>query len=290
MRFGATPSGQTSGGDTRSALEFADIYDVATNSSQQPAVMLRGMAPSISHNMFVGNFTAIHMEGAGAPVSITNNAFAFNSIAISGQNAAAVTVSGNDFWMNTTAISVCCNAGGPWEIHTNDIISTPEVRSGSNVPADVLVQANNVIDATDNWWGTTDSTEIQNRIRDGEDNPSYSTVSWDPPSSAAHTDWAGHVASPSLELRRHLVAKGFVTSSDGYAGCSVGATVLVQRYQNGLWKTLSTLVTDSAGFFRVKLSDRTGRYRAVLPFSLTGPPGGAYCQGGTSGVRRHIHS
>ena len=98
-----------------------------------------------------------------------------------------------------------------------------------------------------------------------------------------------HATVVTLELRKHLVARGKVMVPDGFNACRSGATVKIQRWRNGAWRTIETDVTGSVGRYREHLADRTGRYRAVVKKrALNG--GTDVCRRDVSPVRRHTHA
>jgi IPT/TIG domain len=72
-----------------------------------------------------------------------------------------------------------------------------------------------------------------------------------------------HERSITLELRRHLVARGQVTVADGFDDCASAVTVRIQRLRNGRWRTIDTDTTNADGFYREAIPDRVGRYRAI---------------------------
>ena len=74
-----------------------------------------------------------------------------------------------------------------------------------------------------------------------------------------------HHRSISLFLRRHLVASGAVTTSDGFERCFEDVAVRIQRLVDGTWRTIATTLTNDAGAYRVRVADREGRYRARAP-------------------------
>jgi hypothetical protein len=74
-----------------------------------------------------------------------------------------------------------------------------------------------------------------------------------------------HGREISLDLRRHLVAKGDVTTSDGFSACSSRVPVKIQRRVSGTWRTIDSMRTDGDGFYRVRIADLAGRYRAKAP-------------------------
>jgi len=71
-----------------------------------------------------------------------------------------------------------------------------------------------------------------------------------------------HERSVSFSLRRHLVARGIVTTLDNFAGCEAGVGVRIQRRRDGRWRTLKVVTTAEDGTFRTRVRDRQGRYRA----------------------------
>ncbi|MCI0635660.1 MAG: IPT/TIG domain-containing protein [Actinobacteria bacterium] len=72
-----------------------------------------------------------------------------------------------------------------------------------------------------------------------------------------------HERSITLELRRHLVARGRVIVADGFDDCVSGVPVRIQRLRNGRWRTIDTDTTDADGSYREPIPDRVGRYRAI---------------------------
>jgi hypothetical protein len=72
-----------------------------------------------------------------------------------------------------------------------------------------------------------------------------------------------HESTVSLRLSGHLIAAGSV-GSVGAPECRVGRTVDIQRSTNTGWNTVGSDVTGNAGGYRLSLSNREGRYRAVV--------------------------
>lgn len=88
------------------------------------------------------------------------------------------------------------------------------------------------------------------------------------------------VRSVTLQLRKHLKARGTVRSAD--ADCFRGTTVVIRR-NGGAVKKATTLAD---GTYAVRLADRPGRYEVkVAPTDEAGTT----CTGATSPVRRHLH-
>lgn len=277
--------------DAPSVVRYADVWEGS-------GLFIQGAPPALSINLYVGNSTAVQLPPSGT-ISVTDNVFLANEIAVSGSGG-RVELLRNDFWMNMESITLSGGeAGSRWDVHQNDVISTAQVRRGppggvvgASCECDLRVGPPSAvaIDATENWWGTTDSDEIESRIVDQRDDPGFAEVSWNPPSSSPHTQWTGYKARASLELRKHLIARGVITSPEGFAPCYAEVDVIVQLRGRSGWSTLQTTTTSTSGTFMTRLPDRSGRYRVVSSYSLSGPPQGGYCEGGVSPTRRHSHT
>lgn len=96
-----------------------------------------------------------------------------------------------------------------------------------------------------------------------------------------------HNRSVSLSLRKHLVASGTVTATDGFSGCAQGVTVNITRKKAGTFRVVASTVTTTSGSFRKKLPDKPGTYRAEVPQVSAG--GSETCGAAVSPTRRHIH-
>jgi hypothetical protein len=78
-----------------------------------------------------------------------------------------------------------------------------------------------------------------------------------------------HARSISLSLRRHLVVRGTV-SAGGFDACAADALVRIRRFADGAWRTIATTHTNDDGFYRARVPDRPGRYRALAPRQTLG--------------------
>ena len=72
-----------------------------------------------------------------------------------------------------------------------------------------------------------------------------------------------HGRTITLNLRRHLVAKGTVSAADGFEACFPNVAVRIQRRIFGEWRKVTLTTTDATGFYRERIPDRIGKYRAV---------------------------
>ena len=100
--------------------------------------------------------------------------------------------------------------------------------------------------------------------------------------------WRGptvHDRSVTLGLRRHLVARGRVSSS--FDACESNVTVKIQKRRGGRWRTVETDTTTANGSYRERIPDRTGRYRALVPRFSADPDN--VCARDTSPGARHRH-
>jgi hypothetical protein len=98
-----------------------------------------------------------------------------------------------------------------------------------------------------------------------------------------------HPRAITLSLVRHLVARGTVTATDGFAACTSNVGVKIQRRRaDGSWRTVGTDQTNDLGGYRERIPDRVGLYRAVaLRESLNG--GADICARDRSPTVRHRH-
>jgi IPT/TIG domain len=94
-----------------------------------------------------------------------------------------------------------------------------------------------------------------------------------------------HDRSVTLNLRRHLVARGRVTSD--FDACESNVTVRIQRRRPAGWRTVGTDTTTATGAYRERIPDRAGRYRALVPRFESDPDN--VCVRDVSPRRRHIH-
>lgn len=88
----------------------------------------------------------------------------------------------------------------------------------------------------------------------------------------------------SLNLRRHLVAKGKVSAKPAPVeqGCISDVPVIIKR--NG--RKIAQKMTNDSGGYRVRLPDKQGRYRAVATKTTSND---LECLRAVSDTRRHKH-
>lgn len=157
------------------------------------------------------------------------------------------------------------------------------------------------INATNNWWGTSDDSAIQSSICDGNDvdHATSPKIKFSPFETAAvagaasveepqpePTTQTQHARSVTLTLKRHLKARGTVSIADGFTAC-MPATVSIQKMSSGVWKTVKEATVDAAtGAYVARLRDRPGKYQAFVVETSTTTD---VCLAAISTVARHRH-
>jgi hypothetical protein len=76
-----------------------------------------------------------------------------------------------------------------------------------------------------------------------------------------------HARSITLRLRRHLVARGRVSSIEdpAFTDCVASVPVRIQRRVSGRWGTVGRTTTTDTGVYRKRIKNRPGKYRSVGP-------------------------
>ena len=90
-----------------------------------------------------------------------------------------------------------------------------------------------------------------------------------------------HARSVTLRLRKHLVARGVVSASDGFTACVMNVPVKIQRRVPGHWKTVGSTTSNATGAYRKHIPDKTGKYRARAP-NITLDAGAEICSAASS--------
>jgi hypothetical protein len=107
-----------------------------------------------------------------------------------------------------------------------------------------------------------------------------------PPDACQPSD---HTRSITLSLRRHLVARGRVSSTEdpAFTDCVASVPVKIQRKRKGgVWKTVVKTTTNDTGAYKKRINERPGKYRSVAPKinQLT-----YLCFRAVSPIRRHTY-
>jgi hypothetical protein len=118
-------------------------------------------------------------------------------------------------------------------------------------------------------------------------NPVFSTDSFQvPPPDCKVT--TGHTRSITLSLRKHLVARGKVSSTEdpAFTDCVASVPVKIQRRSAGAWKTVGKTTTTDTGAYKKRIKDKAGKYRALATKVTVNDE---VCLRAKSPVRRHRH-
>lgn len=98
-----------------------------------------------------------------------------------------------------------------------------------------------------------------------------------------------HPRSVTFAMSKHLVAKGSVTTLDGFNDCSIGAPISIEKRINGRWKRQKLAYSNLYGRFKIRMPDQPGLYRArSVPTYIVAAPD-ENCMGAVSTTKRHRH-
>ena len=77
---------------------------------------------------------------------------------------------------------------------------------------------------------------------------------------------------------------------NGIRECGVGMVVKIQKRRFGSWTTVTSTSTTFEGTYQVRIRDRAGVYRALVPrVVLPTDEGDAICRSAISITQRHSH-
>ena len=209
------------------------------------------------------------------------------------------TLTGND-----TGISFSTTSG---EYSENNIFGNSEDATTCNY------LAAGEVNATDNYWGTTDEDDIADAICDGNDADNFASPDIDfsgfetaPVPDAAELEEPAPSPSPSvssspsaappvqhsrtvtLVVRRHVRVSGTVTVTDGYGGCLPAGVTIKFKAPKRTWKTIKTVPFDpTTQTYASRLKDRKGVYQASVAQTSTDRD---VCLAAVSPKVRHRHN
>jgi hypothetical protein len=135
----------------------------------------------------------------------------------------------------------------------------------------------------DNLDAGDDTDDSAADFQSASPSPTSNTGGEEPPPE----EGAEHARSMTLTLKRHLKASGTVTSEDDTAACAADVEVRIQRKAKGAWRTVGSTTTDETGNYKVKVSDKPGKYRALAP--EVEPNDSDKCLEAKSSPRTHKH-
>ena len=119
---------------------------------------------------------------------------------------------------------------------------------------------------------------------------SANSMSTNPSPMPSSTDGGGAKVHPmelTLSLKKHLIAKGHMTATDGYLACTRNALVGVFRVvANGTdVKLVGTDKTDAKGNYQMNIKEKPGTYVAYSPDGLVDDDN--YCSEAISSAKNH---
>ncbi len=107
-----------------------------------------------------------------------------------------------------------------------------------------------------------------------------------PPPDCTPAGGKEHARKVTLNLVKHLTAKGTVTVSDGFNSCAAAVPVKIQRKSSGGWKTVGSTTTTARGTYKKSVANKSGKYRAKAT-KVTQNAGADICSAATSPTRKY---
>ncbi|MDQ3981925.1 MAG: hypothetical protein M3271_04505, partial [Actinomycetota bacterium] len=171
----------------------------------------------VQDTVFTGNGVALEVHNPAANVSFTGNGFYSNDVAFTGRTTGLIGIYENDFWDNDVSLMfeaqspyACGNDPGIFDVHYNDILRGPDDEwfSFDVRTSEESGETGMVVDASSNWWGTTDEQDIAGRLQPQINCcpvPNRTPVSWRDPAGVPQTpaEPPGPVGTPPPEPSGH---------------------------------------------------------------------------------------
>jgi hypothetical protein len=283
--------------DTASASVFvvgAGLPAAPTITSFTPASGPIGTTVTITGTNF-GCTTAVKFNTTTATSFTLNSATSITATVPTGATTGKISVT-NTFNTSTTATSATNFVVAPLPTITTFTpafgpVGTSVKITGTNFSGTgfttTSVKFNNVSATT---FAANSATQITATVPTGATTGkiSVTTPGGTATSATNFTVSTVHSRSVTLSLKRHLVAKGVVSVSDGFTACVASVPVKIQRRVSGSWKAVGSTTTTASGSYSKKIKDKTGKYRAKVP-KVTLNAGVDVCKGAKSPVRKHTH-
>ena len=80
-----------------------------------------------------------------------------------------------------------------------------------------------------------------------------------------------HLRGLTFGLWGHLIAGGYLTTTDAFPGCYQGATVKIQRHGRWRWNTVVTALTDTDGRYHLHVWDRSRQATTLAKVTEVNP-------------------
>jgi IPT/TIG domain len=278
------------------ALPGADaaFAAVPTIGSFSPASGPVGTSVTIHGNNFTGpDVTSVTFDGTSATFTI-DNAQRITATVPAGATTGPIAVTNPDGTANSSTNFTVTGAGAPTITSFNPTsgpVGTSVRINGTNFTGATAVSFDNVNAPgfTVNGAGTRITVAVPTGATTGPIRVTTPSGTATSSTNFTVTVVVVHPRAITLNLVRHLVARGTVTATDGFAACTSGVTVKIQRRRaDGTWRTVETDQTNDVGGYRERIPDRVGRYRAVaVRVSLNA--GADLCARDRSPTVRHRH-
>ena len=278
------------------ALPGADAAFAAapTISSFSPTSGPVGTSVTIHGNNFSGpDVTSVSFNGTSATFTI-DNAQRITATVPAGATTGPIAVTSLDGTATSSTNFTVTGAGAPTITSFNPTsgpVGTSVRINGTNFTGATAVSFDNVIAPgfAVNGAGTRITVAVPTGATTGPIRVTTPSGTATSSTNFTVTVVAVHPRAITLSLVRHLVARGTVTATDGFAACTSNVRVKIQRRRaDGSWRTVGTDQTNDLGGYRERIPDRVGLYRAVaVRESLNG--GADICARDRSPRVRHRH-
>ena len=265
-----------------------------TISSFSPTSGPVGASVTIHGNNFSGpDVTSVTFNGTSSTFTI-DNAQKITATVPAGATTGPIAVTSSDGTATSSTNFTVTGAGAPTITSFNPTsgpVGTSVRISGTNFTGATAVSFNNVNAPgfTVNGAGTRITVTVPTGATTGPIRVTTPSGTATSSTNFTVTVVVVHPRAITLNLVRHLVARGTVTATDGFAACTSNVSVKIQRRRaDGSWRTVETDQTNDFGGYRARIPDRVGLYRAAaVRESLSG--GADICARDRSPTVRHRH-
>src|SRR6266542_42518 len=222
-----------------------------------------GTSVTIHGSNFSGpDVTSVTFNGTSATFTI-DNAQKITATVPAGATTGPIAITSSDGTATSSTNFTVTGAGAPTITSFNPTsgpVGTSVQINGTNFTGATAVSFNNVNAPgfTVNGAGTRITVTVPTGATTGPIRVTTPNGTATSSTNFTVTTVTTHDRTITLDLRRHLVARGIVTVNDGFGACASTVPVKIQRLRNGTWRTIDTTQTDSAGTYRERIRDRVG--------------------------------
>ncbi len=291
------PSGATTGKISVTAPDGTATSSVNfTVTTQQGGPTISGFSPNsgpvgtsvtINGSNFTGA-TSVKFNGASATTYTVNSGSKITATVPSGATTGKISVTAPGGTATSSGTFTVTSSAAPKITSfspTSGPVGTSVTINGSNLTGATSVKFNGASATT---YTVNSASKITATVPTGATTGKISVTTPGGTASSSNSftvTGKSHSRAVSLQLSRHLVAKGSVTATDGFSACEQSVPVRIQRRRSGRWHTVGGTLTRMDGSYRIRIGDRSGKYRARA--TRTSLASGDICGRATSGVTRH---